>query len=583
MDPKTLIEEIGKARKSRQKEYEIAMRGRVDENGKETGEGGYLAEAYKLESGHPEILDQNLHWTVRSSIAMQVAQKVLQERQGGSRVTKTAPEITKLETTKNLTELLKDPAKYGLEKKDVEGLLDAAWFINEGDDKLDPDEIASGIKSQKLADRIKKDANLPVDTRSANYTRYKNKIEKEGVGDDELFEERRTRTLSYLEQLALEQRQSKDKSNTATQLRALEMDIAFLKSNGAKLSPELRSKAIESIGSNTAAVKSAFRSEAALEFFKSPTNFLASKAGNAAAKAVSAKVTGAVIAAGLTTVAPVVGTAVGFVAGQYINKAVVYGIDKAKKGAKLAVAASAGFILFIASTLTVAASSVVGAVATLIILIPFLIALIVFIINTGGYIVPPSDSGIADSGSGFIDVPEGPGECPEGPAGWPVDVSRGQVYLVSQGPFSNSSHYGLEAIDVLHPSNSYNNNNTVIATHPGTVRSAGTDSYGGKYVDIEGSCNGVQFRSRHVHFFIISPGIVAGATVARGRVLGVMGNTGYSDKGSKHDHYEFRALEAFGGNPFANSPIPMSPPYLPKAVARGCGDGVGPNCGVSVP
>lgn len=232
-------------------------------------------------------------------------------------------------------------------------------------------------------------------------------------------------------------------------------------------------------------------------------------------------------------------------------------------------------------------SAAAGTTATMtgivvLITVPVL-ALIMFIINSGAYIVPPSDSSqlIAGPAPGGIVSEGGPG-CPEG---WPLDTSQGQSYVMTQGSFTPEgwTHWGLEAIDLtlygpVRPSN------IVVATHDGKVRWGGTDADDGLFVDLIGTCNGVPFRSRHVHFTVINPNIydpvqdkVFQINVTKGYVLGIIGNTGYAN--TVHDHYEFRPANAGWANRFVNSPILMQNPFIPVTPTRGCTT----NCNIRIP
>lgn len=149
-----------------------------------------------------------------------------------------------------------------------------------------------------------------------------------------------------------------------------------------------------------------------------------------------------------------------------------------------------------------------------------------------------------------IKIGKPPEDCP---AGWPAFGS------LTQGAYTNSSHRNAEAIDI-----STTTGTPVKATHTGVVRAFGDFGPYGKHVEVESSCGGVVFFSRYAHLSVVS--VQTGQVVKLGDVIGLSGNTGNSS--APHLHYEFRY--PFGPTKYPDNPPYMMPPYVEKALPRGC-------------
>ncbi len=285
------------------------------------------------------------------------------------------------------------------------------------------------------------------------------------------------------------------------------------------------------------------------------------------------------------TIFPIIGNIAGSIIGGAAAGLITKGAKNVGKAIGALPFATASLANQIAMVVTLSLAQALGAtfgilLAALAILVMFT-AFTIFIINSGAYIMPHSNVTLDP------DFPPISQDCPDGgPSGWPVATDNGQVYYIAQGPFTQWSHSGLEAIDVSFnaPKGTVRSNYTVIATHPGIIISFGVDHDGGLWLDMIGECsNGVAFRTRHVHFDSISANITQGMRVDRGFVLGIVGSTGQAT--GPHDHYEFRAVRRFDNGRNANSPFRMEPPFIPKPVTRGCIDGsrIHPPCNVRVP
>jgi len=287
------------------------------------------------------------------------------------------------------------------------------------------------------------------------------------------------------------------------------------------------------------------------------------------------------------TVVPLVGNIVGGLIGTALGGLIAKGAKDVARTIGALPFAIANLASQVATIVSLSIAQALGAtfsafLAALVILTMFT-AFALFIINSGAYIVPPHSNDVAIG----PDSPPISQDCPDGgPSGWPVATDNGQVYYIAQGPYTQWSHSGLEAIDVSFnaPKGTVRPNYTVIATHPGIIISYGVDQNGGLWLDMLGECsNGVAFRTRHVHFDSISANITQGMRVDKGFVLGIVGSTGQAT--GPHDHYEFRAVRRFDSGRNANSPFRMEPPFIPKPVTRGCVDGsrIHPPCNVRVP
>jgi hypothetical protein len=550
-----------------------------------------ISETYKVD-GNKDLLDSSLHWSIRASIAQQTLQKIIiKQTRSIEAVLPNGPQITRAESAENIKTLLLDPR---LTKEQREALMDAAWFVAAAPDELDQEKIESDLKKQKLSAVANKLGSQSQDSVSAEYGRLKKKLEREGVNGDELHEARKQMTLEYLERVANDEEAKRDLTNSRKNLHALELDIAFARKNSKKLSDEEMAGALGGVVAGVGAVSQIAATGGARQLYGKISQQSEAKIAKMAGKLVG-KVAGEAASGAANVILPgsgfVVGKVVGKTAEFVTDKSVGFLLRNKGKIAKGAAVVLALPFILVGGTVAVVGAGLAAAGAGLVatgIVLPIILAFTIFIINTGAYIVPPSvgvsttNPEVPEPGS---EAPVGLGDCPtEGPAGWPVTTDRGMYYYVAQGPFTPGpnkwSHYGLEAIDVSYEGIA-NLNKQAIATHPGTVASVGIDSWGGAYVDLRGTCNGGKFRSRHVHMYWTT--VTDEQTVVRGTKLGPVGDTGHAT--GKHDHYEFRAIDRFGSTTFANSPLPMAPPYIPKVVPRGCVQGAtdAPPCDVRVP
>lgn len=170
--------------------------------------------------------------------------------------------------------------------------------------------------------------------------------------------------------------------------------------------------------------------------------------------------------------------------------------------------------------------------------IPVLIAFIYYVITAGAFVAPKQVGG----GPSFNLPFSLTGPLPSGlPFGWPVRSP------VIQGPNTTYTHAGAQAIDIIDPTGT-----PVKATAPGV---AAVYDFGpfGKHVEIQGMAEGLSFTVRYAHLSVVL--VDSGQAVTAEQTIGLVGNTGNSD--TPHLHYEFKGL-------------PMSPPFIPKAVPEGC-------------
>ncbi len=140
-------------------------------------------------------------------------------------------------------------------------------------------------------------------------------------------------------------------------------------------------------------------------------------------------------------------------------------------------------------------------------------------------------------------------QCPQS---WPL--AHGYI---TQGPQGTTSHYRLypneQAIDIGgNPTDT-----PAFATFSGTVLVAQTDytpgvGYG-RYVDIQGTCNGAAFTGRWAHLDYIDGAVTVGSKVNFGQLIGGIDNTGNSE--GTHLHYSFLGLTM--GTPY----IPQNPAF----------------------
>ncbi|MBU1071140.1 M23 family metallopeptidase [Patescibacteria group bacterium] len=137
------------------------------------------------------------------------------------------------------------------------------------------------------------------------------------------------------------------------------------------------------------------------------------------------------------------------------------------------------------------------------------------------------------------------GPIPPGcPSIWPVDTSLGN-YSITQGPQTNSTHYGVEAIDIggdMIP---------ILATHPGRAIAVGSSGPYGNYVDITGICEGINFITRYAHMPAVP--FYGEKLVNTGDTIGITDDTGNST--GPHLHYEIRGGTLGDINQFLPTPV----------------------------
>lgn len=195
-------------------------------------------------------------------------------------------------------------------------------------------------------------------------------------------------------------------------------------------------------------------------------------------------------------------------------------------------------------------------------------------------------SGLANAGN----LPVCPTGCPA--EMWPVTTDDGSKYYIRQGPGGKASHGPpatvpvvdpvthkrtgerkpvpyLEAIDIT-PQGGNAKNGLILITHPGVVKVAAVDNYGGNFVEVLDTCSGGggTFRTMYVH---MRPPlqVKTGDTVGVGTVVGKIGMTGYAS--GIHLHYEFLKPNGYvRADPSRKVPPFMTIPYIPKDVPQFC-------------
>lgn len=195
-------------------------------------------------------------------------------------------------------------------------------------------------------------------------------------------------------------------------------------------------------------------------------------------------------------------------------------------------------------------------------------------------------SGLANAGN----LPVCPTGCPA--EMWPVTTDDGSKYYIRQGPGGKASHGPpatvpvvdplthkrtgerkpvpyLEAIDIT-PQGGNAKNGLILITHPGVVKVAQVDNYGGNFVEVLDTCSGGggTFRTMYVH---MRPPlqVKTGDTVGVGTVVGKIGMTGYAT--GIHLHYEFLKPNGYvRADPSRKVPPFMTIPYIPKDVPQFC-------------
>ena len=269
------------------------------------------------------------------------------------------------------------------------------------------------------------------------------------------------------------------------------------------------------------------------------------------------------IQASANSIAPVVGGIIAAIATRVIPGTVKV-LSKLTAGVVIAMAV-------LLSTVGTVGAAVGGTLLATIIIVPVTLAFFITIINNSAYLVPPSN------------IPLSAEELPEGcPAGWPVSLSSGETYVVSQGPGGSPSHGGdpaagvsfQEAIDIA-PRNS--GPKLVVVTHPGQVVKTGVSEEAGIFVRVKDTCGG-NFVSKYYHMDTII--VTEGQTLRPGEVIGVLGCTG-SWCGGPHVHYEFATPPNQAKNRTTDAPPYMTVPFIPSVIPIGCGQGN--VCGVTIP
>lgn len=165
----------------------------------------------------------------------------------------------------------------------------------------------------------------------------------------------------------------------------------------------------------------------------------------------------------------------------------------------------------------------------------------------------PEKKGNTAANSASIKIGNPPDQCPNG---WPIDGH----YMITQTPGGGYSHSAIQAMDIASPMGT-----NVKATHSGIANWVPDPGgpYTPGYVEITSNCGGKTFNSLYAH--LSSYSIHNGQQVTMGQSIGASGTNGTGGGAGPHLHYEFRGL-------------PMSPPYIPKAIPNGCSDNTG-KCG----
>lgn len=543
-DPLLILKEFSRAQKESKISYERAARGLVDDHDREQSNGGGLiADAYNLESGHPELMDQRIHWSVRAQIAQQVSQSVYQKGVQKQSTSKSEPTISEGQTAENIQEMIKDPEKFGVTKEE---LLDVAWFISAGEESLDPEKIKDEVVARRSA--------RPGIPGGETLTE-----------EEETRAEREKRTLSHFEKLA----ESKKATNSDEHLLAIELNLAYLKANNDKLSEESRQQTLESISAQVATVGSMYATGDGPSLYRSGGDIAAGKIKNYAlkkfgipadAKGLAAKAATQVI---LNAAIPGVGAGlsklVGPVLEKYIGKAIDAQVQAAKRAAKFAAATLAAIAL---TGFTSVAAGVGTAVLSAVIVVPVLLTLVIFIINAGGYIVPVSTT-ISEVGTIISLPPPSDGTDPTGPgaacpnANAPKPVATGVLYS-ADGKYAfpmapaNRTYYTCGHWDGTKASDMGINGITekgwtgkggipVVAYTSGTITAISlNDSKGGKYIILAGN-DGRYYYYAHNCALYVTPG----QRVTVGEVMATTDNTGSAATSVEHVHFAISNVPNF--------------------------------------
>ena len=187
----------------------------------------------------------------------------------------------------------------------------------------------------------------------------------------------------------------------------------------------------------------------------------------------------------------------------------------------------------------------------------------------------PSDEGgetFTASDTSIIKIGNPPEECPEG---WPV--ATGTIWN-GAGPGGIPTHSNLEAIDIATNSQAI----PVYTTHPGITR-VEENTYSGKIIRVESSCNGILFTSNYVHLSLQM--VADGTSVTKGQQIGMTGHSGTSggNVSNTHLHYDFRLGSRTApqrGVIYPNIPN-MNTPFIPVDLRRGCSNRFGVPCNYS--
>lgn len=177
--------------------------------------------------------------------------------------------------------------------------------------------------------------------------------------------------------------------------------------------------------------------------------------------------------------------------------------------------------------------------------------LYVFIlISTLLYPIPAFASQYTGTARAIVAIGSASAQCPQG---WPL--AHGYI---TQGVRGGTSHYrlypGEQAIDL----GGNASDTQTFATFSGKVKyviDEFTPGVGyGRYVDIEGTCNGTLFTARWAHLSYIDGAIVPDSQITIGQLIGGIDSTGNSS--GTHLHYSFMGLTM--GSPYITQ-NPSSP------------------------
>lgn len=351
-----------------------------------------ISETYKLD-GNRDLLDNTLHWSIRASIAQQTLRKIIiSESKSINMVLPRGPQITQAESAANIKTLLLDPR---LTKEQREALMDAAWYVAAAPDELDQEKIESNIKKEKLTAVANKLGAQSQDSVSNEYGRLRRKLEKDGIGADELYEERKRMTLEYLEKVENDENAKKSLTNSRKDLHALELQIAYTKKNAGNLSDDDFNETFGSIAAGLGAVTQVAANGGTRQLYGKVSQEAEARISKMAGKVVG-KAAGAAASAAANTILPGSGVVVGKVVGKaaefLTEKSVGFMMRNKGKIIKGAIVIASLPVIMIAGSVAVVAAGLAAAGAALVggsVVIPIILAFMLVVINSGAYIVPP--------------------------------------------------------------------------------------------------------------------------------------------------------------------------------------------------